>query len=188
MAELHVGHEGARVEQGAPDARPEGEHGDEALVVLGRAEGLLGDTRSVGVVDDGEVEAAGRGREDLADVDTDPGLVQVGRGEARAVHHHAREGAPDPAVPVEVLDDAGHDIADRFGRRRLRRDDAQAVGDEDALLDVDDRPLDARAADAAVAVLSGTVPPPHHLPILCRGSPRVPSSSSTPAKAEAARS
>ena len=118
------------------------------------AEAHLGDAGRVGVVDDADRPA----RCALARRSTTGKPIHVGvdvaRGHGRAVHRHARQADPDRAWssprpspsasrlttrPIEAMTASG---VDGCGRR-----DAEALGPEPAGLDVDDRGLDAAAAD-----------------------------------------
>lgn len=120
MAEFGVGNQLSVVDDGRPDAGPEGQQDHQAGLVGARAVALLGQARRVRVVEDRDVLAVQLRADDVACVGADPGLVDVGRGLHHAMGDDAGVGDPEWAGPVERLDDLGDGLGHRGRGGRLR--------------------------------------------------------------------
>ena len=147
VAELGVGQQNSVVQHGRSDSGAEGQQDHDAGGVLARSERVLGDSGSVGVVEDGDLAPAQRLAEQGGGVGVDPGLVDV-RGAARdAPGHDSGQGDADRTGPLGLLDDLGDSARDRIGCGRLRGQDLDAVTDHFPCAQVDRAALDAAAAD-----------------------------------------
>ena len=146
VAELGVRDEHAVVEERGADAGADGHHHDHAPAVARGAEARLGDPGRVGVVQHGALPA-GRATDHGGGVRADPRLVDV-RGGAHRAAHHDRRASVHPIGPVgpELLDERRNRGRHRFGSRGLRclEPDPARRGPG---VEVDERGLDARAAD-----------------------------------------
>jgi hypothetical protein len=147
VAQLGVGDQAAVDEQGAADARAEGQQDDGALAAAAGAEGHLGHARRVRVVQDRDGQPAEALAEQRGGVLVDPALVHVGRGAGDAAGDDAGEGDADRAGPAEVTDDLRDAVGHGVRGRRLRCQHFVALLRQIAAIQIHGSALDPGSAD-----------------------------------------
>ena len=114
VSELGVGHQFAVDENGRPDSGAERQQDDDTLDSLCRPETSFGEAGRVSVVDHHNVTAGDVG-EDLVGVDTDPGLIQVGRCTNDTALDDTGEPHAHRPLPRALAGEFSYDLSHSFG-------------------------------------------------------------------------